>query len=177
MQGFEKELGSCVKFQLGRQGFGLPLEQVREIVAAGAVTPVPQAPSVIRGLANLRGRVVTLIDVATVFNRPLPAARTAEDRLALLLGAPWEHLGVYVHAPVEIGQAVTAPAGVQRGPLTVSMMGVGGDPGDAGEPSDPARPPAVGLSTVSGDFVHMISAPELVAFCEARVLEGFRKRN
>src|SRR5262245_34587179 len=97
---------SCVRFRLGRQGFGMPLDQVHEIVAAGSITPVPLAPSVIRGLANVRGRVVTLIDIATVFQRVLPPAHAAVERLALILSPPWGHLAVYVHAPVEIGHAV-----------------------------------------------------------------------
>ena len=190
MRGFDQDAGSCVSFRLGRDGFGLPLEQVREIVAAGAITQVPLAPAVIRGLSNLRGRVITLIDAATVFNRPLPPARAAEDRLALLLGPPWEHLGVYVHAPVEIGQAA-----MERTPRT-SMMGTsmtmaaaggasdrapdrapGGGTDSPREPEDPDDVPAVGLATVAGGFIHMVSARELVAFCEAKVLERFRKRN
>ncbi|HET9481249.1 MAG TPA: chemotaxis protein CheW, partial [Candidatus Polarisedimenticolia bacterium] len=95
----------CVRFRLGAEGFGLPLAQVREISTVGALSRVPLAPAGIKGLLNLRGRVVTLLDVARIFGRELPAARSAEDRLALVLSGPWEHLGLYVHAPVEIAHA------------------------------------------------------------------------
>ena len=127
---------------------------------------MPLAPPVIRGLANLRGRVITLIDVATVFSRSLPPSRFAEERLALVLCSPWEHLGLYVHAPVEIGQAAAESAGEQT-------MAVGS--GIAAEEAPGI--PSLGIVSISGHFVHMVSAMELVAFCEARVLEGFRKRN
>ena len=166
---------SCVRFRLGRQGFGLPLDQVREIVTAGSITPVPLAPSVIRGLANVRGRVVTLIDVATVFQRTLPPVRDAVERLALILAPPWGHLGVYVHSPVEIGQAIA-----EESTLSVSAAAGKAHAAEAGaemEASGRLGGPAVALATVSGEFVHMVSARELVAFCEARVLEGFRRRN
>jgi len=176
---------SCVRFRLGRQGFGLPLEQVREIVAAGAITPVPLAPAVIRGLANVRGRLVTLIDVATVFQRALPPARDPVERLALILAPPFGHLGVYVHAPVEIGQAV-AEKPTQAMSAVAGKMGVGEAGGNAAattgagtekEGSGGSGGPAVGLATVSGELVHMVSARDLVAFCEAKVLEGFRRKN
>src|SRR5262245_48469993 len=114
---------ACVRFRLGTQGFALPLWQVREIATAGRITPVPLAPAVVRGLANLRGRVITLIDVAVVFDRPLPQARFLADRLALVLSAPYDHLGVYVHAPVEIGQAMTRAGGKTSGPSLVMTAG------------------------------------------------------
>jgi len=41
----------------------------------------------------------------------------------------------------------------------------------------PSESPALGIATVSGEIVHMVSARELVDFCEAKVLEGFRRRN
>lgn len=164
---------SCVKFRLGRQGFGLPLAEVREIAAAGRITPVPLAPPAIKGLANLRGRVITLIDVSNVFRRPLPPARFVEDRLVLILSSPWQHLGVYVHAPVEIGR--TAAEDGQVDGQAHMTMAAGGAAGATAQ--DAADSPALSLTTVSGDFVHMISASDLVAFCEAKVLEGFRRKS
>lgn len=48
----------------GEQMFGLPIEQVQDVFMAGALTPVPLAPPEVAGLINLRGRVVTAIDLA-----------------------------------------------------------------------------------------------------------------
>ena len=167
-------MNACVKFRLGQQGFGLRLDQVREIAAAGRITPVPLAPTVVRGLANVRGRVITLIDVATIFGRPLPPTRFLEDRLVLILSAPWEHLGVYVHAPVEVAQSVVET--LSAPPLQTMSMTTAGSHGGAPQESL-AGMPAVGLATVAGEIINILSAGDLVSFCEARILEGFRKWN
>src|SRR2546422_340952 len=151
MRAQEGSTSSCVRFRLGQQGFGVPMEEIREITAAGRITPVPLAPPVVRGLANLRGRVVTLIDVATVFARPLPPARFLEDRLALILSSPYEHLGLYVHAPVEIGQALSGTSQTASDPsLTMTAAAAAGGVRD----DQPPEVPALGIATVSGEFIH-----------------------
>jgi purine-binding chemotaxis protein CheW len=43
--------------------FGIPVEQVQEVVRPQPITPVPLAPRVIRGLINLRGQILTAIDL------------------------------------------------------------------------------------------------------------------
>jgi purine-binding chemotaxis protein CheW len=45
------------------QLFGIPILQVQDIVEATKITPVPLAPSAIAGVLNLRGRIVTVIDL------------------------------------------------------------------------------------------------------------------
>lgn len=45
------------------QLFGIPILQVQDIVEASKITPVPLAPSAIAGVLNLRGRIVTVIDL------------------------------------------------------------------------------------------------------------------
>lgn len=152
---------TCVRFRLGREGFGLPLDEVREIAAVPAITLVPMAPPMVRGLVSLRGQVVTLIDAATLFSRTLPAARTREDRLALVFSPPWDHLALYVHAPVEVGEATLA--------LSMTMS--------AGEEAAAASGPSGALASASGEILHLLSARDLVSWCEARVIEGFRRRN
>lgn len=167
-------MNACVRFRLGHQGFGLRLDQVSEIAAAGRITPVPLAPTVVRGLANVRGRVITLIDVATIFGRALPPTRFNEDRLALILSAPWENLGVYVHAPVEVAEAVAENFSATS--LQTMSMNASGSHGASPQDSHAALP-AVGLATVAGEIINILSAGDLVSFCEARILEGFRKWN
>jgi purine-binding chemotaxis protein CheW len=43
--------------------FGVEVEKVQEVMSAAAVTLVPLAPPVVRGLINLRGQIVTAIDL------------------------------------------------------------------------------------------------------------------
>jgi purine-binding chemotaxis protein CheW len=50
-------------FYLGDQCFGIDVLKVQEIIRLQAMTRVPLAPPVIRGLINLRGQIVTAIDL------------------------------------------------------------------------------------------------------------------
>ena len=50
-------------FQVGEGYFGIPVEQVQEVVLPQPITPVPLAPKVVRGLINLRGQILTAIDL------------------------------------------------------------------------------------------------------------------
>lgn len=47
----------------------IPSEQVESVVDIGVITPVPRAAAVVRGLAALRSRVVTVIDTAVSLGR------------------------------------------------------------------------------------------------------------
>jgi purine-binding chemotaxis protein CheW len=49
---------------VGGEEVGLPIEHVREIVEQRPVTRVPSMPGTIRGVTNLRGRVVPVVDLA-----------------------------------------------------------------------------------------------------------------
>lgn len=50
-------------FFLDNRFFGVDVEKVQEVIRYQAVTPVPLASPVIRGLINLRGQIVTAIDL------------------------------------------------------------------------------------------------------------------
>lgn len=52
-------------FVLADQLFGIPVLQVQDILSSQNITPVPLAPKEIAGALNLRGRIVTAIDVRT----------------------------------------------------------------------------------------------------------------
>ena len=178
--------GACVRFRLGDRGFGVPLSEIREIAPADRVTPVPLAPAVVRGIAALRGQVVTLLDVAVIFGLAHPPARFREDRLMLVLDEPYAHLGLYVHAPVEIARAAVehrAPVAPAAPLVMVAAAGAGraAPPRDARAAAPRPGSPALsieeaGAGSESASIVHLVSAGELVAYCDARVLEGFRRK-
>ena len=57
-------------FEVGGQTYALPTADVREVVRAVAITPLPDAPAVIEGVVNVRGRVLPVLDVRTRFRLP-----------------------------------------------------------------------------------------------------------
>ncbi len=60
-------------FYLGYQCFGLDVLHVQEIVRSQVLTHVPLAPPMVRGLINLRGQIVTAIDLRRRLCMPDPA--------------------------------------------------------------------------------------------------------
>ena len=60
-------------FRVGERLFGLDILGVREIIRVFNITPVPRSESHIRGLINLRGQIVTILDLSVrLGHEPLP---------------------------------------------------------------------------------------------------------
>lgn len=52
-----------VNFTIGEVNYGVPVEQVREVRDMQTVTPVPGAASFVEGVTNLRGQIITVMDL------------------------------------------------------------------------------------------------------------------
>jgi purine-binding chemotaxis protein CheW len=52
-----------VNFTMDEVSYGVPVEQVREVRDMQAVTPVPGAPNYVEGVTNLRGQIITVMDL------------------------------------------------------------------------------------------------------------------
>ncbi|POZ64050.1 chemotaxis protein CheW [Chromobacterium alticapitis] len=61
----------CVTFILGQDLFGIQINFIREIIELDGITQVPMMPSFVRGIINLRGSVVPVIDLSIRFGRGL----------------------------------------------------------------------------------------------------------
>jgi purine-binding chemotaxis protein CheW len=57
-------------FEAGGQRYGLPSADVRELVRAVTITPLPGASAVIEGVVNVRGRVLPVLDIRARFRLP-----------------------------------------------------------------------------------------------------------
>jgi len=62
-----EKLIQLVVFSLGGEEYGLPITEVKEIMKTGEITFVPNAPDFIRGIINLRGKIVVVIDLENRF--------------------------------------------------------------------------------------------------------------
>lgn len=59
--------GKHLTFMLGREYYGVPVLKVREIIRLCDITPVPQMPDYIRGVLNLRGKIIPVADLRLKF--------------------------------------------------------------------------------------------------------------
>lgn len=63
----ERRAGKYLVFHLGREEFGVHVLKVREIMGIQDITAVPQTPPFVRGVINLRGKVIPVIDLRAKF--------------------------------------------------------------------------------------------------------------
>lgn len=101
---------SFVTFTVAGQLFGVPVTQVQDILTPDAVAPVPGGPPEVRGLINLRGRIVTVIDMRTRLALP-PAAENATGMCVTVesCGEPYtlfvDSVGDVINLPLALREA------------------------------------------------------------------------
>jgi purine-binding chemotaxis protein CheW len=59
--------GKYLTFVLGNESYGIPVLKIREIISMLHITPVPQMPAYVKGVINLRGKVIPVIDLRVKF--------------------------------------------------------------------------------------------------------------
>jgi purine-binding chemotaxis protein CheW len=66
----DSRAGKYLVFHLGREEFGIRVLKVREIMGVQDITAVPQTPPHVRGVINLRGKVIPVVDLRLKFGLP-----------------------------------------------------------------------------------------------------------
>jgi len=67
VQTMHEREGKYLTFTLGKEEYGLEILKVREIIGMMEITGVPQTPEYVKGVINLRGRVIPVIDLRLKF--------------------------------------------------------------------------------------------------------------
>ncbi|HEY8256229.1 MAG TPA: chemotaxis protein CheW [Gemmatimonadales bacterium] len=70
-------------FQLEREEYGLPITRVREVIRVTDITRVPQAPPHVRGVTNLRGRILAVVEIRSRLGLE-PAVVTPASRIVVV---------------------------------------------------------------------------------------------
>ncbi len=106
---------------IGGQLFGLPISRVQDVFMPERLTRVPLAPPEIAGVLNLRGRIVTAIDMRRRLG--LPHARaTAAASMAVGIEHKGESYGLLIDA---VGEVLKLPASEPRGQSGQSRRAAG----------------------------------------------------
>jgi purine-binding chemotaxis protein CheW len=72
-----------VTYKLDQENYALDIDQVREVLDYTTITKVPQMPDFVRGVINLRGSVVPVVDLRAKFGLP-PTERTVDTRILIV---------------------------------------------------------------------------------------------
>ena len=109
-----------VGFQVGRETYGVPITSLHEIVRVPEITAVPDAPDYLEGVINLRGKIVSVMDLRKRFGDKL-ATLKRQNRI-LVVEHSGKLAGLIVDSATEVlkipSEDVEAPpAAFQEGGL------------------------------------------------------------
>lgn len=99
----EKELTAEIElltFQVGKQEYAIDIMSVREIRGWSKATPLPHAPAFVRGVINLRGTVLTIVDLAHRLG--MGRTETSERNVIIVVHTGKETVGLLVDAVSDI---------------------------------------------------------------------------
>src|SRR5699024_2147237 len=89
-----------LQFSLGQQQYGLNVLQIREIICATEITPVPGAPRHVLGIINVRGSIITVVDTRQRLALPLREMRDSD--WILVMDVDGQSIGLLVDEVSEV---------------------------------------------------------------------------
>ncbi|NTV53203.1 MAG: purine-binding chemotaxis protein CheW [Candidatus Firestonebacteria bacterium] len=102
----EEQLGGLyLTFRMGAEQYGIEILRVQEIIQMMMITPIPRTPSFVKGVVNLRGKVIPVIDLRMKFN--LPTAASTEQNCIIVVDLEDLHMGVVIDS---VSDVVNFPA-------------------------------------------------------------------
>jgi purine-binding chemotaxis protein CheW len=96
--------GKYMTFKLASEEYGLAILRVREIIGLMDITRVPKTKDYIRGVINLRGKVIPVVDLRLIFGMP----RTESTDQTVIIVVQWNHantsttMGILVDEVLEV---------------------------------------------------------------------------
>lgn len=88
MSRHSEAVGSYITFKLGDELFAIDVFQVREVIDLSPIARVPTAPDFMRGVVNVRGKAIPVVDLRRKFGLP-DVASTVNTRI-LILELEWD---------------------------------------------------------------------------------------
>lgn len=92
--------GKFLTFFLGAEEYGLEILKVQEIIGLMAITRVPRTPVFVRGVINLRGKVIPIVDLRQKFR--MEAVEDTEETCIIVVQAHGLQFGVVVDRVSEV---------------------------------------------------------------------------
>lgn len=144
----EDALVGLVSVTVGGATFGVPVLKVQDVIAAVRIDLVPRAPDEVAGSLNLRGRIVTAIDMTRRLSMPPPPP--GQSHMSVIV----EHGGeLYALQVDDVGDVLWLPASSQEPtPITLSPQW---------------RQLCEGLHRLDGELMLVLSIPDVLALTPA----------
>jgi len=146
-------LREILVFVLGPEEYGVDILKVQEIRGYEKVTPIPAAPDYLKGVVNLRGTIVPVIDLRVKFSMPEP--RYDERTVVVVLRVENRVIGIVVDGVSDVVQVASAdlkPA-PQLGAVVDSSF-------------------LAGLATLDGRMILLVDIERFLSSAELKLLEA-----
>jgi len=92
--------GKFLTFVLSEEEYGVEILKVREIMGIMEITPVPQTPDYMKGVINLRGKVIPIIDLRLKFT--MPEVEQTKETCIIVAEVGATQVGVIVDSVSEV---------------------------------------------------------------------------
>lgn len=92
--------GKFLTFFLGNEEYGLEILKVHEIIGMMDITPVPRTPEFIRGVVNLRGKIIPVVDLRLKFG--MDAVDHTDETCIIVVQANGVQMGIVVDRVSEV---------------------------------------------------------------------------
>lgn len=96
----DTQKGKLLTFVLGKENYGFDIMHVTEIVGIQPITEMPELPGFIKGIINLRGRIIPVMDARLRFSKPAIEYNDRTCIVVILVGET--SIGVIVDAVSEV---------------------------------------------------------------------------
>lgn len=157
----DRRAGKYLTFRLGHEEFGMHVLQVREIMGLMDITAVPHTPAHVKGVINLRGRVIPVICLRSKFG--MTEARMGEDAADQSCIIVTQVTGE--QGPIQVGIIVDAVSDV----LNIAPSEIEDTPnfGAGGAP-----PYLLGMAKIKGKVKILLDIDQVVKSAELAPLSG-----
>lgn len=95
----------AITFQLARETYGVDVHQIKEIIKTREYVKVPNAPSFVEGVINLRGQITPIVDLRKIFD--VECKKEDDNSRIIMVDLNSEVIGLIVDSVVGV---VTVPA-------------------------------------------------------------------
>ncbi len=119
--------GKFLTFALGKEEYGIEILKVREIIGLMEITTVPQTPDYMKGVINLRGNVIPIIDLRLRFS--MPEVEHTQETCIIVVEVGTAQVGIIVDSVSEVtdikGEDIEDAPRFGQGIVTKFIMGLG----------------------------------------------------
>ncbi|HNV69398.1 MAG TPA: chemotaxis protein CheW [Candidatus Ozemobacteraceae bacterium] len=149
--------GKYLTFQLANEEYGITIMKIREILGIMETTMVPRMPDYVRGVINLRGKVLPVIDLRRKFG--LPGVEDTKHTCIIVIDTMQTGIAALVGIIVDTVSEVVqiADADIDRGVTLGSQVDTSF---------------ILGMAKVKGDVRILLDIDRILSFAELQHLSG-----